>query len=175
MKQLIRITFVFIIVFSISGAQDKFNSESVFASTETTNGAKPIQLALINPIQLFPETTPIVGLRFNLLYGKNTTVSGLDIGFVNHTTAGTTKGWQFGLVGFSEANFLGFQDNAVNATKGKMEGFQFGVFNYAGTMSGFQLGFVNYAQSLYGLQVGILNFIQTGGQFPVFPIVNWSF
>lgn len=175
MKLLTKLTILAIIIFTFVNAQNSFKYESTLSVNSVTSEPKPIQLSLINPIQLFPESTTITGLRFNLLYGKNTTVSGLDIGLVNHTSAGTSKGWQFGLVGLNEANFLGFQDNAVNVTKEKMEGFQFGVFNYAGSMSGVQLGIVNYSQTLYGLQIGILNFIKTGGQFPVFPIVNWSF
>ena len=40
---------------------------------------------------------------------------------------------------------------------------------------GLQVGVVNYAQSMRGLQIGLVNIIKQGGQFPVFPIVNWSF
>jgi len=29
--------------------------------------------------------------------------------------------------------------------------------------------------SMKGLQIGLVNIIRQGGQFPVFPIVNWSF
>ncbi len=136
---------------------------------------RPIQLALVTPIQIFPEDIPIGGVRLNLLYGRNVSVSGLDLGLVNHTTTGLSKGWQYGLVGLNDADFLGFQDCAVNVTKGRCEGFQWGVVNYAGEMSGLQLGLVNYAMSMKGLQIGIVNIIKQGGQFPVFPIVNWSF
>ena len=136
---------------------------------------KPIQLALVTPIQIFPEDTPIGGVRLNLLYGRNVSVTGLDLGLVNHTSAGLSKGWHHGLVGLNDADFLGFQDCGVNVTKGRCEGFQWGVVNYAGEMSGFQLGLVNYAKSMKGLQIGLVNIIKQGGQFPVFPIVNWSF
>ena len=68
---------------------------------------KPIQLALFNPVQLFNENTSITGLRINPLYGKNTTVSGLDWGLVNHMTSGVSKGVQFGLVGLVEADYVG--------------------------------------------------------------------
>ncbi|MCP4631734.1 MAG: hypothetical protein GY855_02330, partial [candidate division Zixibacteria bacterium] len=49
---------------------------------------KPIQLSLFNPIQIFPETDGITGVRLNLLYGRNTKVIGVDFGLVNHTTSG---------------------------------------------------------------------------------------
>lgn len=136
---------------------------------------KPVQVALFNPIQIFPENSTIGGIRFNFLYGKNATVSGLDFGLVNHTTTGLSKGYQFGLVGITEADFLGFQNSVVNYTKGEMEGFQWGVVNYAGKANGFQLGLVNYAENMKGLQIGLVNIIKNGGQFPVFPIINWSF
>lgn len=137
--------------------------------------AKPIQLSLFTPVQIFPEETPISGIRFNLLYGRNVSVTGLDLGLVNHTTTGTSKGVQFGLVAYAEANYTGWQNNSFNITMGDFEGFQWGVVNYAHHASGFQLGLVNYAESMNGLQIGLVNIIKQGGQFPVFPIVNWSF
>jgi hypothetical protein len=146
----------------------------IFAGT-THAEEKPVQLALVAPVQLFPENTDIVGIRFNLLYGRNASVSGLDLGLVNHTTTGVSKGLQFGLVGLNDGEFVGWQDNFVNSTRGRMEGLQWGFVNYAGHCSGLQLGFVNYAQTMHGLQIGLVNVIRSGGQFPVFPIVNWSF
>ncbi len=136
---------------------------------------KPIQLALFTPVQIFPEEATIGGIRFNLIYGRNAWVSGVDFGLVNHTTTGLTKGWQFGVVGMVEEDFLGFQDNIVNITKRNFEGFQWGFVNYAYSCNGLQLGFVNYAVNMKGLQIGLVNIIKQGGQFPVFPIVNWSF
>lgn len=137
--------------------------------------SKPIQLSLFTPVQIFPEQTPIAGLRLNVLYGRNVSVQGLDVGLVNHTTTGHFKGVQFGIVGMADSDFDGFQDNAVNIVKGRVEGFQWGLVNHAGSASGFQLGFVNYAGTMKGLQIGLVNIIRQGGAFPVFPIVNWSF
>lgn len=136
---------------------------------------KPIQLALFSPIQLVPEDNAISGIRLSLLYGKNTHVTGLDWGLVSHSTWGKSAGVQFGLVGLVDADFTGWQNNVVNITNRRFEGFQWGFVNYAGHVSGFQLGFVNYARSMKGLQIGLVNIIKQGGQFPVFPIVNWSF
>jgi hypothetical protein len=136
---------------------------------------RPIQISLVTPIQIFPERYSITGLRFNLLYGSNVSVTGLDIGLVNHTTTGKFKGLQYGLVGLADTDFAGWQDCVVNVTNGKFEGFQLGWVNYDDYMSGLQLGFVNYARTAKGLQIGLVNIIKQGGQFPVFPIVNWSF
>jgi hypothetical protein len=135
----------------------------------------PVQVALFNPIQLVSAQKSIMGIRWNIIYGKNASVTGLDIGMVNHTTSGTSVGVQFGLVGYNESNFTGWMDNSVNITKGKSKGVQLGFVNYARSMNGVQLGFVNYAGSMEGLQIGLVNVITQGGAFPVFPIVNWSF
>ena len=148
---------------------------TILISAQVQAENRPIQLALVTPIQLFPEDYSITGVRLNLLYGRNVSVSGLDIGLVNHTTTGTFKGLQYGLVGLADSNFLGWQDCVVNVTSGRCEGLQYGLVNYARNMSGLQLGLVNYAKSMKGLQIGLVNIIRQGGQFPVFPIVNWSF
>ena len=135
---------------------------------------KPVQLSLFTPIQIFPESDPIKGFRFNLFYGRSLSVTGLDMGLVNHTTSLTT-GVQFGFVGMAEGKYLGWQNNVFNVAKTDFEGFQWGLVNYARKGNGFQLGLVNYAETMHGLQIGLVNVIKQGGQFPVFPIVNWSF
>ena len=70
----------------------------VFIVTSTPVLAKnrPIQLALVTPIQIFPESDSITGIRLNLLYGRNASVTGLDVGLVNHTSTGKFKGLQYG-------------------------------------------------------------------------------
>lgn len=150
---------------------------------------EPLQLSLFNPIQVRPEETSIFLLRVNLIYGKNVSVKGLDIGIVNHCSGGVTKGLQWGLVGFIEGDFIGWQDHFVNMVGGTFTGlqsgfyndldngeaFQFGFINRARTVSGLQLGIVNYTESMYGLQIGLINFIREKDKLPVLPIVNWSF
>jgi hypothetical protein len=151
---------------------------------------KPFQLALFNPVQIRSEDEAIVILRLSLLYGKNTYVKGLDVGLVNHTTSGTTKGWQFGLVGYNEGEFVGWQDNYVNVTEARFAGLQSGVFNSAGggegvqaglvnvsdaRFSGLQFSVVNVADDLYGIQLGLVNIIKSKETLSVLPIVNWKF
>jgi hypothetical protein len=139
-------------------------------------GAKerPINLSLITPIQIFPDTDSIVGFRFSLLYGRNAAFTGLDLGLCNHTT-GSFKGVQFGLVGIAEKGFLGWQDDLVNITYGKLEGLQVGAFNYAEHARGVQFGLVNYAGTISGIQIGIVNIIRKGGMLPIMVIFNGSF
>lgn len=136
---------------------------------------KPINVALFNPVQIFPENDPIAGLRINLIYGKNVSMMGLDWGLVNAVGNGGFTGLQLGLVNISDGNVVGVQWSAVNLGKENVEGFQYGWVNSGSHVNGFQLGLVNYAGIMKGLQIGIINIIKTGGQFPVFPIVNWSF
>ncbi len=147
----------------------------LFAPIPTQAQQRPFQLSLVTPIQIFPADYSISGLRINLLYGRNASVVGLDWGFINHTTSGISQGLQVGLVSLADADFTGLQYNAVNVTGGTVEGMQWGLVNTAGFANGLQLGFVNYARTMKGLQIGLVNIIKQGGQFPVFPIVNWSF
>lgn len=148
----------------------------------------PLQLSLITPVQLFPETDPIHGVRLNIFYGRSEEMVGLDLGLVNHTTE-EFRGVQFGLAGLAEGHFKGVQVNNVNLVKGLMEGFQWGFLNgvdegrglqlgavnYA-TMShrGLEIGLVNYANSMNGVQIGFINIIRHGAPFPVLPIINWA-
>ena len=147
----------------------------IFISTPGQAKDRPIQVTLFTPIQIFPEDNSIKGVRINLLYGRNVSITGLDWGLVNHTTTGKSKGIQIGFVGLSDSDFMGLQYNSVNVTKGNVEGLQWGIVNYAHSMNGLQIGLVNYAQMMNGLQIGLVNVIRQGGTFPVFPIVNWSF
>jgi hypothetical protein len=144
-------------------------------STPAAAQGKPVQLALFSPIQIQPENTSISGLRLSLLYGKNTAVTGVDWGLVNHNTSGESVGWQWGLLGLNNDKFTGLQSSFVNLTDRYSEGVMLGFYNYAGNMNGVQIGFINNAGSMRGLQIGLINIIKKGGQFPVFPIVNWSF
>jgi hypothetical protein len=160
--------------------------EEASAQVET----RPIQVSLVTPIQIVDQNLAVKGLRLNLIYGRNAAMTGLDIGVVNHTD-GLTKALQWGLVGISEANFVGYQNNWIaNITKGDLSGLQIGGYNEAGggegvqiglfsnvpnRMSGLQISLVNYAKDLHGLQIGLLNIISSKESFPILPIVNWKF
>jgi hypothetical protein len=164
---------------------------------------KPIQLALVNPIQLVNEDYSVKGLRISLIYGVNRDLSGLDLSLVGQNsgdvrglqvalaglTEGDFTGVQWALVGLTNGNFTGWQDNAVNIVDGKMSGLQAGIFNQSrdaegvllgwvnitGHMSGFQLALFNMTDTLNGLQVGVVNVVKQGTSHPVLPLVNWSF
>ena len=134
---------------------------------------RPIQLSLVTPIQIFPKEYHIKGFRFNLLYGCNASMSGFDLGLVNHVT-GPVTGVQWGAVNVSNA-FVGWQSALVNMNETGFEGFQHGAVNVTGGMSGLQLAVVNYAERADGcIQIGLVNIIKEGGMFPVMILVNWG-
>jgi hypothetical protein len=148
---------------------------SLLTAASVQAQSRPVQLGLFTPVQIVPEDESIGGFRLSLIYCRNTSVSGIDLGFIVHTTEGLSQGFQWGLVGLNEADFTGWQYCAVNVTQSDCEGLQLGIVNYANSMSGVQLGLVNYAANMKGIQIGLVNMIREGGAFPVFPIVNWSF
>ncbi len=162
----------------------------IVAAPSIAAAQSPIQIALFTPIQIVPEDQAVRGIRWNLIYGSNTSVVGLDVGLVNRATAGVSKGVQWGLVGISDGGFQGWQSNFINLTKQDFaglqegafnsvengEGVQLGAVNYASTrFSGLQLSIVNFAEDMNGLQIGLINIIKSKDKFPVLPIVNWKF
>ena len=133
----------------------------------------PINISLFPPIAIVKPSEGVSAFRWNLLYGKNTSVKIVDIGLVNHTTA-MSNGLQWGVVNYNEGAFSGLQIAPISYNKGAAGGVQWSGFNYAGTASGLQLAVVNYAETLSGFQVGVLNIAKTGGRFPFMVIANWK-
>lgn len=138
-------------------------------------GEMPVNLSVFTPISIAKATDSVTGFRFNLIYGRNTSVRIIDLGLVNHTTSGLSKGLGWGFVNYAEADFKGIQLGTANVVGGNFEGFAWGFVNYARHARGLQLGFVNYAETMYGVQVGLLNIIKQDGFMPFFPFLNWSF
>jgi hypothetical protein len=134
---------------------------------------KPIQLALLDPVQIVPAGESISGFRFSLLYGRNAGMKGFDLGLATKTT-GSFKGVQWGLVGMVDGDGEGWQHNMVSITNGAFSGLQSGFFSSAGHVHGLQFSFVNNTGTIKGIQLGLINIIREGGFMPVFPIVNWG-
>ena len=135
------------------------------------------QVSLFNPAQLFPENYNVDDFRFNLIYGVNKDLNGLDLGLVNQTT-GYVHSLEFGLVNLVGKNFKGGQFAVItNQVHGSTTGLQMSVF-YNDTeeeMSGLQFGLVNHAGSLEGIQIGLLNFNDDTKYMGFFPFINASF
>jgi opacity protein-like surface antigen len=133
---------------------------------------------VFDPIQIVPNDEGIAGVRLNLFYGYNTTLTGFDFAFLGlNRLKSDMKGVQLGLVNWTEGGEqIGAQLGLVSITGGYFKGAQLGwAFNYAKEVRGLQLGIVNYAERLNkGLQLGLVN-IAANGFLPVFVIVNFNF
>lgn len=146
----------------------------------------PLQVSLVHPVQLFSKTTPVQGLRINLIYGVNEKVDGMDWGLVNRVTQ-ESKGMQLGALPFGGANITkdlqGLQfaglGAGMNVADGEAAGLQvagllagfnkahnitgvqlaaFIGINVADDMRGAQIAFVcNRAVTAQGLQIGMVN------------------
>jgi hypothetical protein len=151
--------------------------------------AKPLQLALFNPVQVRPATDSIEGARLNVIYGKNVGLTGVDVGLVNHLT-GSCTGLQNGPVNITEGSFTGIQDGWLySRTNGSITGIQSGAITINGAITGLQAGFVNLAGAvdgiqfgvfnqcagLSGLQIGLLNQDLSNQKWPLLPLVRWAF
>jgi hypothetical protein len=159
------------------------------AATPLVAQDKPIQIALFTPVQIVPEHEGVGVLRLNFIYSVNRSVQYVDLGLVNVTSGGDSKGVQWAFVAINKGRFSGWQAGAVTVTQGQFVGFmdgwftsaqqgegvQLGLVNTAASWNGLQLGIVNYTQHLHGVQIGLINIIKQGGALPVLPIVNWSF
>lgn len=134
---------------------------------------KAVNLSIFTPVSLAKAEDSVTAFRYNLIYGKNTSVKVVDLGLVNQTTT-LSSGLQWGLINLTEGKQSGLQLAAFNIDKGTTGGLQWGAFNYAESGGGLQLALVNYARKLDGLQIGAINIIKEGGFLPVCVIANWS-
>ena len=79
----------------------------------------PLQIGIWGPrVQLFPESTEVVGLRLNLLKSDNAEVMGFDLGVVGQATA-----------------MKAIQVNLVNLVDEEFDGIGVGLFNQVGTVA----------------------------------------
>lgn len=143
------------------------------------------QLALYNPAQIVSEETDVQGLRLSLIYGKNDTVKGLDVGVVAH--AREARGVAVGILHIVDEDLTGLQVAPIGAsvTHRSLRGVQaaFGL-SRANDLEGAQLSIVNlleepsrgiqaasfanlHKSDLTGLQVALLNNVASLGGLQV--------
>lgn len=146
---------------------------TILAARPAAAADKPVNLSVFTPLSLAKPTDSVSAFRFNLIYGKNTSVRVVDLGFINQTTT-ASNGLQWAALNYNEGTFSGLQLGAINYNKGAAGGLQWGGFNYSGTASGLQLALVNYAEQLDGFQIGVLNIAKRGGMFPLMVFANWK-
>jgi len=149
------------------------------------NGWSPFQFSVFNPLQLFNEDKDIVGLRLNLVYGRNADVSGIDLGlgvnsshnFTGIQIAGIMNnaagdpgdfmgiGIQIACLGNTTDHLYGIQIGGLgNGVTNDATGIQIGlVGNVASTVKGIQIGgLYNFNNgknsSITGIQIGTFNY-----------------
>jgi hypothetical protein len=152
--------------------------------------ATGLQLSLVTPVQIFPETFAVSGLRINLIFGRNRALRGLDLGTVNEVTervegvqligvnlAGDLAGLQIGLFNSAATSEAGCcQLGAINILRGEdSQGTMLGLFNQADGLRGFQFGLINICNTLDGCQLGVINIITQSEALMFCPIFNAQF
>lgn len=152
--------------------------------------ATGLQLSLVTPVQIFPETFAVSGLRINLIFGRNRALRGLDLGTVNEVTervegvqligvnlAGDLAGLQIGLFNSAATSEAGCcQLGAINILRGEdSQGTMLGLFNQADGLRGFQFGLINICNTLDGCQLGLINIILQSEALMFCPIFNAQF
>jgi hypothetical protein len=149
-----------------------------------------------------PDNPNVDGIRLSIIYGKNSMMSGLDLGFfsmsesrslsgaafvfgVHRLTGGMDGGAAFSLVNLHKGNDSGLNAAFVNMVDSAEGAVELGFVNIASgrTMvdigalnvagqSTAQFGFINVAKKIDGLQIGFIN-VAENGFFKVFPFFNF--
>lgn len=168
-------------------------AKSIAAAAEDSKspaGWSPVQISILNPVQLIDEHKNIVGLRVTLLYGKNADIGGLDIGlgvnssdnFTGIQLAGVmnnsvpnrylhaitlVKGIQIAGLGNAADNLYGIQLGGFgNGVTNEAVGIQIGLIgNVASNIRGIQIAGIynlNYPKnsSMNGIQIGAFNYAE---------------
>jgi len=130
-------------------------STMIFAET-------PFQLGV--PGTNLPADQTVKGIRLNLLYGKNTNMTGLDINILALGETDNFKGVQLNpiWIGASKVNnlFTGVGIGTANIHLGQSTGVVLGGVNFTNDFNGLQLGFVNFNQKKSVINLGGFNFNQ---------------
>ncbi|OLQ70122.1 hypothetical protein BIT28_11375 [Photobacterium proteolyticum] len=140
----------------------------------------------------------VKGVRFTILHGKTSQVTGLDIPFLGLSetqnfsgisvglffgisrVTGSSNGVKLGLANWNDGNARGADISFVNYNAGQFTGLQVGGFNYTGRLNGLQFGFINATDRIEkGIQIGLINYDKSGTfiskDIPVFPLINARF
>lgn len=114
----------------------------------------------VSPLQIMPPNATVELFRFNILFGENHGVHGLDVGLVGASRA-ASWGLQLNtLAGWNDLDFDGVQVSGIgDVVLGNGAGIQVaGAVNYVrGGYTGFQLAPLNWDGGFYGMEVGGLN------------------
>jgi hypothetical protein len=122
-------------------------------------GWSPFGLGIFCPLQLPGYESDICGLRFNLLYGSNQRVYGLDLG-VSGLARGPVYGLEAQLFNWNEDVVSGLQLGAIaNVTMYDVNALQLAGFANVGygAMKGLSIaGGINWSDTVNGVQIACL-------------------
>ena len=148
-----------------------------------------------------PNDPNVDGFRLSILYGKNASVSGLDLGFFSFSETsklsgfsaifgvgritGQSSGCASALVLLHTGEASGINAAFINRVHSMKTGVNLGFVNITEGASNVdvsglgisgkskvQLGFVNVTDEIEGVQIGFLN-VAKNGFLPVFPFFNF--
>lgn len=149
-----------------------------------TASITPVSINIVPGAQFPPSDFGVTGARLSALIGRNSYVSGIDIGVLGNITSqefngvgvsglfnvtnGTTNvyGLQFaGLtnINTNKASIYGLQATLgvnANTAASSVVGLQLGLLGNYGPFQdvyGFQIGLYNRANSVHGFQIGLIN------------------
>ncbi len=134
----------------------------IFLISTMTFAETPFQLGV--PGNNIPADQSVKGVRLNLLYGKNTNMTGLDINILalgetnNFTGVQLSPFW----IGANKVNnsFTGVGLGIANIHLGQSTGVVLGGVNYTNNFTGLQWGFINFNQKKSVINLGGINFNQ---------------
>ncbi len=135
----------------------------------------PIQIAILENIQIIPKDFIITGIACNFISGYNDDIYGIQSGIIM-TRSSVMMGLQAGVFySRTEEIMYGLQTATfANYSKGHVIGAQVGLVNFADEVVGVQIGLFNSARKLIGAQIGIVN-INREGYIPFMIGVNIGF
>ena len=148
-----------------------------------------------------PDNPNVGGIRFSLLHGINTNMSGFDLGLISLSesenrsglavimgvskTTGRSSGLNSGLIVLHDGEATGVNMSFINRIATLSSGANIGFLNITESYSSVdiggmaisdrsnvQIGFVNITKRIEGFQIGFLN-IAENGFLPVFPLFNF--
>jgi hypothetical protein len=148
-----------------------------------------------------PDDPNVEGFRFSLLHGRNTNMSGFDLGIlslsesVNRSglavvvglskTTGKSSGLNSGLIVLHDGEATGVNAAFINRIETLTSGANIGFLNITdgyssvdisgmsiSNSSTVQIGFINITKKIESFQLGFLN-IAENGFLPVFPFFNF--
>ena len=134
----------------------------------------PVQVAVLDPMQVAPPEDDVYGVRVNLIYGRNANVYGLDVGVWNEVVQsegalttlwqeadtesdGRAAGLRLGIYDVTREMWGAQIGGMISMARADMKGIQLaGVMSGAGEARGIQCSlFANVARKAEGMQLGI--------------------